>query len=96
MAININAVRDVSSGEVLLSSTIGVDLATAPAEPTLYIVPSGQTIVVTKAVVRVTAAASVVGSAVVGIGANVNEDDMLPARTLTGLTAVNDDYLIVT
>jgi hypothetical protein len=96
MAININAVRDVSSGDVLLSSTTGIDLATAPAEPTLYTVPGGQTVVVTKFIVRVTAASSVVGAAVAGVGTDAAEGNMLPPRTLTGLTAVDDDYLVFT
>lgn len=96
MAINVNATRDVSNGEILLSTTPGIDLATAPAEPTLYTVPVGQTVVVTKAVVRVTAAAGVTGAAVAGIGTDANEENQLPPRTLTGLTAVDDDYLIFT
>jgi hypothetical protein len=96
MAININAVRDVSSGEVLLSTTTGIDLATAPAEPTLYVVPGGQTVVVTKVIVRVTAASAVVGNARAGVGSDAAEGNMLPPRTLTGLSAVDDDYLIFT
>ena len=95
MAFSLNAVRDVSSGLVKLTTLEGVDLAVAPAEPALFTVPAGKTAVMVFAVVRVATAATVVGTATVGIGKDVDEGDVFAPRALTGLTAVGDSFVII-
>jgi len=75
MVVSITAFRDVAAGETLLASIPGID-ATADATTNLYTVPSGQTVVVTKVVLRVTAFDTLTVNPVIGVGIAAGEDDI--------------------
>jgi len=93
VAFNLNATRDIASSDTLLASVSGIDLTTgAPTPVNLYTVPLGKSLVLTKAVVRVTNVATPGTAPRVGFG--VTGDDMLPARDLINLAAVDDCYLV--
>ena len=78
------------SAEGLLSVT-NVSLA-ADADTTLYTVPTGKRLVLTKAILVVGADA---GTSVISIGADGAETDWLPNNTLSALDAANDAAILV-
>jgi hypothetical protein len=78
------------SAEGLLSVT-NVSLA-ADADTTIYTVPVGKRLVLTKAILVVGADA---GTSVISIGADGAETDWLPNNTLSALDAANDAAILV-
>lgn len=77
------------SAEGLLSVT-NVSLA-ADADTTIYTVPTGKRLVLTKAILVVGADA---GTSVISIGADGAETDWLPNNTLSALDAANDAAIL--
>lgn len=71
-------------GSSLLSTTTGVNGKTV-GTTTLYTVPTGKTAVITRAIVRCTAATSITVGAVGGIGIATGEDDIFASTSLTGV-----------
>ena len=75
-------------GEVRLSVTTGID-AKVIATTDLYTVPAGDTVVVTRAEVRCTAATSITVAATAGVGVAAGEDDIFNSQLLNGLITSN-------
>lgn len=86
------AVPSYQTVEVLLSTTTGINGATT-GDTNLYTVPTGKKAIITRAVVRVTAATNVTVAGEAGIGVNATEDDIFDPTVLTGVVAVNDAYM---
>lgn len=76
--MNINTVA-----EALITRTLLVDVNTGTKQ-TLYTVPTGKTLIVTKIVVR--AASTSLTTASFGFGFNANADDVLASEVWTELT----------
>jgi CDP-diglyceride synthetase len=91
MVVSITAFRDIAAGETLLNTVSGID-ATATATTNLYTVPGGQTVVVTKVVLRVTAIDTLTVDPVGGVGIAAGEQDIFFPQTITGLTAIGDTW----
>lgn len=91
MVVSITAFRDVAAGETLLNSVSGID-ATADAITNLYTVPSEQTVVVTRVVLRVEAIDTLTVDPVGGVGIAAGEADIFAPLTITDLTAVGDTW----
>jgi len=68
-----------------LATVTGINAKTVAAT-TLYTVPSGKTAVITRAVIRCTAATAITVAPTVGIGVAAGEDDNFASTALTGLT----------
>lgn len=92
MVVSITAFRDVASGETLLDSVSSID-ATADSTTNLYTVPAGQTVVITKVVLRVTAIDTLSVNPIGGVGIAAGEDDIFSPLEITGLTAVGDCWV---
>lgn len=84
------AVPSYQTSDILLSTTAVTD-ATATGTTTLYTVPAGKKAVITKAIVRVTAASGATVAGTVNIG--VSAGDIFTATQLTGVLAVDDAYI---
>jgi hypothetical protein len=80
--------------EVLLSTTTAID-GTATGTTNLFTVPSGKTIVVTRAIVRLTSVATFTSAPIAGIGVAAGEDDIISPQSLSGLNTTSEGYVFV-
>jgi len=78
----------------LLNTAVGVDLTTG-AKTVIYTVPTGKKLVVTGVLVRVTTGIGTVSDADLGVGTNVNADNIIPSTTLTGMATTDDAELLI-
>jgi hypothetical protein len=78
--------------EVLLSTTSSID-ATATGTTNLFTVPASKTIVVTKAIIRLTAVATFTSAPTLGIGVAAGEDDIFSPQLMTGVDAITEGYV---
>jgi hypothetical protein len=81
-----------SPEEKLLSTVSGID-GTSTGSTNLYTVPSGKVVMVTKALIQVTAADTVTGVGTGGIGIAAGEDDIFSPITFTALDSVNKSWM---
>lgn len=82
---------DWFKAEFLLSRTTGIN-GSSVATSNLFTVPAGQTLVVTKAIIRLTAATGLTGTLKAGIGIAAGEDDIFASSKLTGLNTIGQVY----
>ena len=78
--------------EVLLSTTTGID---AKSTGTTNLFTASQTTIITKAIVRCTAASAITVGAAAGIGVAAGEDDIFSSETMTGVHATTDAWYFV-
>ena len=79
--------------EQKLSTTTAID-GTATGTTNLYIVPSGKTAIITRAVVRVTAADAITVAGAAGIGIAAGESDIFNSTVFTGLNSTGKGYML--
>jgi len=77
----------------VLATVTGINAKTVAAT-NLYTVPTGKTAIIEKVIVRVTAATAASGDAVAGVGIAAGESDIVAAQTLTGVTTVDDAFVL--
>lgn len=89
----LTAENDFNSNKTphVLSTTTGIDGKTI-ATTNLYTVPTGKTLIVTEAIVRVTTATAITVPPTLGIGIAAGESDIYAPVSLTGLNATTKIY----
>jgi hypothetical protein len=94
-ALNTIAFNDtkVTGPRSVLSTATSINAA-ATGATTLYTVPAGKTAIIEKVIIRVTVATAANGDAVAGVGIAAGEDDIVSPVTLTGLTTLDDGFVL--
>jgi len=84
-------VVDGTHSEIRLSTTASID-GKAVASTTLYTVPTGETCIITKAIIRLTTATGLSAVGTMGIGIAAGESDIFAAEALTGMNATTKTW----
>ena len=74
-------------------SLLAPSAGSSPSTYNLYTVPAGKTAIITRAVLKLTAASAVTGVGSFGIGVASGEEDIFASMELTGVTSTNNLYM---